>query len=183
MKAHRFAAAWPYGLLVLLACAVTHTVQAQTPTLIVVEDRGGASALPYYEALKLQPRAGLQSPSIEVPRPPAKPFSETDMLPVRSIRLSPGDVSRRTIEAPGLTPLFLVGDDERSRAWLRQRASRLQALGAMGLAVNVESAQALTALRALVPDLLLSPASGDDLAERLTLHHYPALITATSIEQ
>ncbi|MBV2205733.1 MAG: integrating conjugative element protein [Pseudomonas sp.] len=180
MKSHRL---WPYGLLILFVCAATHTVQAQTPTLIVVEDHGGVSALPYYETLKLPPRAGLQSPRIEVPRPPAKPFSESDMLPVRSMRLSPGDVSRRTIEAPGLTPLFLVGDDDRSRTWLLQRASRLQALGAMGLVVNVESAQALAELRALAPGLSLSPVSGDDLAERLALHHYPVLITATGIEQ
>ncbi|MDD2127000.1 integrating conjugative element protein [Pseudomonas monteilii] len=183
MKSHRFTAAWPYGLLALLACVTTHSAFAQPPTLIVVEDHGGASALPYYEALKLQPRAGLKSPRIEVPRPPAKPFSEADMLPVRSIRLSPGDVPRRTLEAPMLPPLFLVGDDEHSRTWLLQRASRLQALGAMGLVVNVESAQALAALRALAPGLLLSPVSGDDLAERLALHHYPVLITATGIEQ
>lgn len=183
MKPHRFAAAWPYGLLMLFACAATHTVQAQTPTLIVVEDRGGVSALPYYEALKLHPRAGLPSPHIEAPLPTAKPFSEADMLPVRSMRLSPGDVPRRTIEAPGLPPVFLVGDDEHSRTWLLQRASRLQALGAMGLMVNVESAQALAALRALAPGLSLSPVSGDDLAERLALHHYPVLITATGIEQ
>ncbi|HFJ0421595.1 TPA: integrating conjugative element protein [Pseudomonas aeruginosa] len=176
MKRHR-------SILALLACVTTHNAVAQPPTLIIVEDHGGASALPYYEALKLQPRADQQSPRLKIPRPPAKAFSEADMLPVRSMRLSPGDVSRRTIEAPGLTPLFLVGDDERSRAWLRQHASRLQALGATGLVVNVESAQALAALRALVPDLSLSPVSGDDMAERLTLHHYPALITATGIEQ
>ncbi|MBA4682164.1 MAG: integrating conjugative element protein [Pseudomonas sp.] len=171
------------SILALLVCITTHSAVAQPPTLIVVEDRGGASALPYYEALKLQPRADQPSPRIEIPHPPTKAFSEADMLPVRSTRLSPGGVSRRTIEAPGLAPLFLVGDDERSRAWLRQRASRLQALGAMGLVVNVESAQALAALRTLVPDLSLSPVSGDDLAARLALHHYPVLITATGIEQ
>ncbi|MGU1062166.1 integrating conjugative element protein [Pseudomonas aeruginosa] len=181
MKSHRLIAAWP--LLALLACVTTHNALAQPRPLIIVEDRGGTSALPYYEALKLQPRAGQQSPRIEIPRPPATAFSEADMLPVRSMRLSPGDVPRRTIEAPGLPPLFLVGDDERSRAWLRQRASRLQALGAMGLVVNVESAQALAALRALAPGLSLSPIYGDDLAERLALQHYPVLITATGIEQ
>nr|MBF3175129.1 DUF2859 domain-containing protein [Pseudomonas aeruginosa] len=29
----------------------------------------------------------------------------------------------------------------------------------------------------------LAPASGDDLAQRLGLRHYPVLITATGIEQ
>ena len=40
------------------------------------------------------------------------------MLPVRSARLTPGDELRRVIRAPSLTPLFLVGDDDRSRAWV-----------------------------------------------------------------
>ncbi|MGS8281918.1 DUF2859 domain-containing protein, partial [Pseudomonas aeruginosa] len=38
-------------------------------------------------------------------------------------------------------------------------------------------------LRALVPGVPLAHVSGDDLAERLGLRHYPALITATGIEQ
>ncbi len=156
---------------------------AQADTLTVVADHGGTSALPYYEALNLQPRAGVTSPRIEIPRPTAKPFDETDMLPVRSMRLSPGDVARRVIEAPGLPPFFLVGDDERSRTWLRRRSLRLHELHAVGLVVNVTSAEALAALRALVPGLSLSPVAGDDLAERLGLHHYPVLITATGLEQ
>lgn len=158
-------------------------VIAQADTLTVVADQGGTSALPYYEALNLQPRAGVTSPRIEIPRPPAKPFDETDMLPVRSMRLSPGDVARRVIEAPGLPPFFLVGDDERSRAWLRQRALRLLELDAVGLVVNIASAEALASLRALVPGLSLAPVAGDDLAERLGVRHYPVLITATGLEQ
>lgn len=158
-------------------------VTAQADTLIVVEDRGGASALPYYEALNLQPRADATSPRIKIPRPPANAFNESAMLPVRSMRLSPGDVARRVIEAPGLPPLFLVGDDERSRAWLRQQALRLRELDAVGLVVNVASAEALATLRALAPGLSLAPVTGDDLAERLGLRHYPVLITATGIEQ
>ena len=104
------------------------------------------------------------------------------MLPVRSARLSPGDEPRRVIRAPGLTPLFLVGDDDRSRAWLKQRRAELQALRAVGLVVNVATPEALVALRRLAPGLMLSPASGDDLAHRLGIKHYPVLITATGIE-
>jgi integrating conjugative element protein (TIGR03765 family) len=139
--------------------------------------------LPYYEALNLQPRSDMASPRFESPRPPARAFSESDMLPVRSMRLSPGEVARRVIEAPGLPPLFLVGDDERSRTWLRQRAPHLRELAAVGLVVNIASPEALATLRALVPGLPLAPVAGDDLAERLGLRHYPVLITATGIEQ
>ena len=157
-------------------------VQAQSEPLIVIEDRGGDSALPYYEALNLQPRTS-GSPRIELPKPPAQSFSEADLLPVHSSRLSPGTVPRRVIEAPGLMPFFLVGEDDLSRHWLEQRAAALQELNAVGFVVNVSSGQALAALRRLAPGLTLAPVSGDDLAERLELRHYPVLVTPTGIEQ
>jgi integrating conjugative element protein (TIGR03765 family) len=173
------------ALPVLVACLSLPwlPVLAQADALIIVEDRGGASTLPYYEALNLRPRAGVSAPLIEIPGPPVEAVDEASMLPVRSMRLSPGDVARRVIEASGLPPFFLVGDDERSRAWLQQRALRLRKLGAVGLVVNISSAESLTVLRALVPGLPLSPVAGDDLAERLDLRHYPVLITATGLEQ
>jgi integrating conjugative element protein (TIGR03765 family) len=173
------------ALPILVACLslLWLPVIAQADALIIVDDRGGTSALPYYEALNLQPRAGVSAPLIEMPRPPVEAVNEASMPPVRSMRLSPGVVARCTIEAPGLPAFFLVGDDQRSRAWLQQRAPRLRELGAVGLIVNISSAESLDALRALVPGLPLSPVTGDDLAERLGLRHYPVLITATGLEQ
>lgn len=162
------------------------STHAADQPLIVVEDRGGVSALPYYEALNLQPRdpdRASRLPRIEQPRPPTERDGEADMLPVRSTLLTPGTVERRVIEAPGLKPLFLVGDDERSRTWLRRHAGRLRELDAVGLVVNVESQAALDSLRRLGPGLILSPVAADDLARRLGIRHYPVLVTATGIEQ
>ncbi|MCW5706942.1 integrating conjugative element protein [Shinella sp.] len=157
---------------------------AQSPPLIVVEDHGSVSALPYYEALNPPPRQDQQlQPPVMPPVSPSRSWSEADMLPVKSERLSPGGVQRRAIQAPELTPLFLIGDDDRSRAWLKQRGPALRDRNAIGLVVNVETAEALADLRKLAGGLTLSPASGDDLAGRLGLSHYPVLITATGIEQ
>lgn len=122
-------------------------------------------------------------PLMEVPPPPAYRYDEAHMLPLRSTRLTPGDVERRPIRAPGLPPLFVIGDDARSRAWLQQRLPALRDLNAVGLAVQVDSPAALAALRRLAPGLTISPVSGDELAQRLGLHHYPALITSNAIEQ
>lgn len=174
---------------ILLIAAIgllsTTTVFAQTASapLIVVEDRGGSSALPYYQPLNSQPDEAAPPAPMPAPRVGDTADAEAAMLPVHSTQLSPGEVQRRVIRAPGLTALFLVGDDELSRAWLRQRQAALRELGAVGLVVNVESAAALTDLRRLAPGLTLSPASGDDLAQRLGLRHYPVLITPTGIEQ
>jgi len=166
--------------------ATAALAQTNAPTsapLIVVEDRGGVSALPYYQALNPQD-AGPTPPAAGVPAPRVNDPTDTEaaMLPVRSARLTPGDERRRVIRAPGLKPLFLVGDDDRSRAWLRQRQAVLTDLHAVGMVVNVSTPEALAALRRLAPGLMLSPVSGDDLAQRLGLQHYPVLITATGIE-
>ena len=151
--------------------------------LIVVEDRGGVSALPYYQALNPQDAGPAQPPAATpMPRVDNPTDAEAAMLPVHSARLTPGDEPRRAIRAPGLTPLFLLGDDDRSRAWLRQRRAALQELRAVGLVVNVTTPEALAALRRLAPGLMLSAVSGDDLAQRLGIRHYPVLITATGIE-
>ena len=157
---------------------------AQSSSLIVVEDHRGVSALPYYEPLSPPPRQGDNfQPPVMPSAPSDRRYTEVDMLPVRSERLSPGEVQRRVIQAPGLTPIFLIGDDDLSRAWLTERLSALRDRNAIGLVVNVETADALASLRQLAGGLMLAPVSGDDLAARLGLKHYPVLITATGIEQ
>lgn len=111
------------------------------------------------------------------------PRALTWALPVHSTRLSPGAVSARTLSLPGFTPLFLVGQDPASLEWLAQHAQSLHDMGASGLAVEVADAQALRRIQAAAPGLDIWPVSGDDIAERLELQHYPVLITPTGLEQ
>lgn len=149
---------------------------AQATSLTVVEDRGGVSALPYYQGLNPEPvPAQRQAP---LPQP-----SMAQGFPVRSQRLTPGTVQGRALNAPGLQPFFLVGDDELSRRWLASRGETLQRLGAVGLAVNVASADRLAVIRRWAGGLAVSPVVGDDVASRLGLAHYPVLITPTALEQ
>jgi integrating conjugative element protein (TIGR03765 family) len=108
---------------------------------------------------------------------------ETWILPVRSSYLSPGQITSRALNMPGLRPFFLVGEDTHSLVWLRQRATELQEMGAAGLAVEVTDAEALTRIRATAPDITILPVNGNDIAIRLQIEHYPVLITATSLEQ
>lgn len=163
-------------LFVLIIPALAHA------ELIVVEDLGGESALPYYRALNLIPN-DKRSPLEYLPPIPLKQFGEADMLPVTSSRLSPGNVEPRVLDAPGLQPLFLIGDDDLSREWLTARVEVLRELSAVGLVVNVSRHETLQALRSVASGLQLAPTSADQLAEMLDLSHYPVLITATGLEQ
>ncbi|MDR6231169.1 integrating conjugative element protein (TIGR03765 family) [Pseudomonas sp. SORGH_AS199] len=163
-------------ILSLLILTMTLPQAAQAASLTVVEDRGGVSALPYYQSLNPEPvQAQRQAP---LPQP-----AQALGFPVRSQRLTPGKVQGRALNAPGLQPFFLIGDDDLSRQWLASRGETLQRLGAGGLAVNVASAQRLAAIRSWAPGLAISPVVGDDLAARLGLNHYPVLITPTALEQ
>ncbi|MCR6624769.1 MAG: integrating conjugative element protein [Pseudoxanthomonas sp.] len=103
----------------------------------------------------------------------------------RNCRRAPSQ--RRVIRAPGLTALFLIGDDEAVACLAAAAAGGrvARAAGAVGLVVNVESMAALTAWRGCAPGAgpLAAPVAGDDLAQRLGLRHYPVLITATGVEQ
>ncbi|MAZ71222.1 integrating conjugative element protein [Porticoccus sp.] len=171
----------PLLLMVLLSSALCLANQP----LIVVEDRGGTPALPYYQALNLGHNISRSKQQTPLARQQYKsdPYSEADMLPARTPSLTPGKVTPRAIRSPGMTPFFLVGNDPLSRAWLRQQADVLRNLDAMGLVVNVDTLDELEQLRDSVPGLTLSPVSADELAGRLGLKHYPVLITATEIRQ
>ncbi|WLG48595.1 integrating conjugative element protein [Pseudomonas sp. FP1742] len=108
---------------------------------------------------------------------------EAWILPIRSSLLSPGQITSRALNMPGLRPFFLVGEDPHSLAWLRQRADKLQEMGAAGLAVEVADTEALGRIRAAAPGITILPVNGNDIATRLQIDHYPVLITATSLEQ
>ena len=84
---------------------------------------------------------------------------------------------------PGLQPFFLVGGDPLSLTWLRQRAAGLREMGAAGLAVEVADTEAFLRIRAAAPGLTILPVSGNEIAIRLQIEHYPVLITATALEQ
>jgi integrating conjugative element protein (TIGR03765 family) len=151
-------------------------VAVNASSLIVVEDRGGVSALPYYQDLAPEPT--VQSAPLE-----NIGVRGHGSFPVHSDQLVPGEAQGRVINAPGLQPLFLVGDDERSRAWLTQRREQLQQLHAVGLVVNVASAERFAEVKRWAGDLQVVPAPSNDLAQRLGIKHYPLLITATAIQQ
>ncbi|WP_026145342.1 integrating conjugative element protein [Pseudomonas asplenii] len=166
----------------LSSAAALFLCHAAMAELTVVQDLGGTSALAYYRSLNL-PLKDAPTGAISVAPRRVKPYSEADMLPVRSPSMSPGRVAPRAHSLPGLQTIFLVGDDPLSRQWLRERVEVLRDLKAMGLVINVQRPQALTELRQLGEGLQMAPVAADDLAHRLAITHYPVLVTATGLEQ
>lgn len=159
----------------LIISAVIAFSPAALAELNVIADLGGQSTQTIFEAVNRQ-----DTP----PVPAAAPEQgEAAMLPVITPELTPGNVTPRTLQLPGIGALFIIGDDSYSRQWLEQNAQQLAARNAAGLIVNVESMASLEALRDLAPGLQLAPSSGSELARRLQLTHYPVLITDSGLTQ
>lgn len=138
--------------------------------LTVVADLGGESVEGLF--------AALGSASDVIPPPPASSVPLTQaVFPVVSTRLHPGEVTAQKRNLPGMTPLFLLGDDPRSLRWLQANQQRLLSLHATGLVVSVASVARFQALQSQAGALTLLPVSGDDLAQRLHLTAYPVLLT------
>ncbi|EJN2898442.1 integrating conjugative element protein [Salmonella enterica] len=156
------------ALLFSLSCA-SHAA------LTVVADLGGESIAPLFEAIA-PPDDDNSSPAQVVPL-------ENAVFPVVSSRLHPGVVISRPLSLPGMTQLFILGDDPLSVRWLTRQLAMLKSLNATGLVVNVASADHLEKLRQHADGLTLLPASGDDLAIRLQLDTYPVLITDSGLSQ
>ena len=103
-------------------------------------------------------------------------------LPIVTPELTPGTVERRAVRLRLTRPLFIVGDDARSIAWLRQHVDALQQLGAQGLIVNVTDAAALARLSLAAPGVPMAPVQGSSLARTHGLTHYPVLLSAEGLE-
>lgn len=152
------------------------------PGLSFAEVQPGGFTHPHFEASR-PPINNKTQPARAIHADLSAFADETWILPVRSSHLSPGQITSRALNMPGLRPFFLVGEDPQSLAWLRQRATELQEMGAAGLAVEVTDTEALARIRAVAPDITILPVNGNDIATRLQIERYPVLITATSLEQ
>lgn len=104
-------------------------------------------------------------------------------LSVHTQGLSPGIVPSRTIKARLLSqPIYIIGDDDFSKAWLKKYARQLKMIHAVGFIVNVDSNEKFKALEKHF-DLTLIPINGSAIMKRFDVMHYPVLISQHRIEQ
>ena len=121
--------------------------------------------------------------AIARPAVPMQALDEARLLPVVTHNLHPGQQPRLTLNLPGMTPLFLIGDDPLSTEWLRQHRDALKTLHSTGLVVHIATLARLNVLRAIAPALTLLPVSADDMAKHLPITAYPVLITDKGLAQ
>lgn len=118
--------------------------------------------------------------------PPTESESQGELnpFPVSTPSMTPGRVHARRINRPYLNqPIFIVGADPLSITWLIENRAQLKQHHATGIAVNVSHQQALDQLVQASGGLSISPMPGLKISRQLSLQHYPALVSATRIEQ
>lgn len=102
-------------------------------------------------------------------------------FPLRSaLRRGVLSAERHVLQAMWMVhPIFLVGADAASLSWLRHNTQALQAMQAVGVVVQAETAQEFRRIQRTAPALAYAPGSGDWLdgtLQRAGAAVYPVLI-------
>lgn len=105
-------------------------------------------------------------------------------FPYKTEGLSLGKVEARSIQKRDLlSPFFIIGGDEQSRAWLRKNKDRLIRLQAIGFLVEAQNLEEFERVQEEAGDLFIGRMQSNGMVQGLGVNHYPVLVTKTSIEQ
>ncbi len=155
----------------------TVAARAEGDGLVVVHDAGGTvPAAPHLE----RPALGAETRERALERArmrlaePASSRAESSFVPVKAAPLRAGVASRTRIR--GLSrPVFAVGSDPASLAWLAWNAAWLRNSRAQGFLVSAPSAASVARARTVARHLGLSldPMPGAALADAYGARSYP----------
>lgn len=130
----------------------------------------------------------MDAPPPTPPAPPSAAAIRAAILPLIPQRLTVGEEPTRPLplvrgaRSPRtLHPLFLVGTDRASLAWLAAHAVALRKLAAVGLIVQADTDADVARARQQAPSLPMFAIPGDDLAAQLGIRHYPVVVGPDSI--
>jgi integrating conjugative element protein (TIGR03765 family) len=152
--------------------------QLAAQSLTVIYDSGNTRPIAPY--IKINGSTAKKFPSTSIPNKKNVAIH----YPVTTPSMQPGVVESRAMTISHFqTPLFILGSDDFSKKWLESRARELNALGAIGLLVEVKSQAEFSEIRGLAKGLRIVPVSGEAIAQQLDLTRYPVLISKNGIEQ
>lgn len=149
--------------------------------ITVIKDTGlTENAAPYVSNINLPDREKIikafdaQKSLLSIEKLKTK---EKDLLyPVRS-NFTVGKVIKHKIKNvyQNMPPIFIVGQDTKSKMWLKTNAKYLKRIKAVGIITNVSSAKEIKKTEQST-QLILVPASLDGLEEIINTDHYPVLV-------
>lgn len=157
-------------VLTVLLFSLAPIIAMAEPT--VLADLGG-KPLPWTQDLHAE----------SVPPIPLKRIEFTPAYPIRTVGMRPGPVHKKMLPMAAAMPVFVVGYDSQSFAWLHHNKQHLLDTGAHGFVVNVATSQQFSRLQEYAAPITLSPVNGDDFHQHLGLTHYPFLIIGNEVMQ
>jgi len=105
-------------------------------------------------------------------------------LPIETPGLSVGDVPFRMTKRQNMPqPIFLIGADSNSIAWLKRHRRVLRENRVLGWIVQADTVAEIERIKKIAGKMLFITASGQIFAERYGIKHYPVLITPDHVEQ
>jgi integrating conjugative element protein (TIGR03765 family) len=169
-----------------LALSLQLAVFAALGAPLVLYDSGATQSIEPY----LAPVHVVRGAELAQRQRSAAPRPTGDGLPVHTPELSVGPLPQAAPAAEVLErlarlpqPVFLVGADSDSLAWLAGHRAALAEHGAVGFLVEAQTQAQLEAVRAAGEGLAIVPSSASQLAQVLGLTRYPVLLSAEGIEQ
>jgi integrating conjugative element protein (TIGR03765 family) len=166
-----------YFIIIFVGILLGLSITISFATTQVIANLGRTeSTAPYLEQL-------MQTNENKKPAETPQPTTYKVNYVVHTKELTPGVVKRREVSFKNFSqPIYIVGDDELSKNWLRKYESRLNNLKATGFIVNVNSnASYLRLSKELGVNPI--PINGKEMAEHFGIKHYPVLISQHLIEQ
>lgn len=112
------------------------------------------------------------------------PKDPANWLPVTTTKLSPGIIKPREVRFDQLiSPVCIIGSDERSLAWIKKYRSVLLKNNVLCWLVSARNLDEVQQVVTALSGVSMSPANGDAIAKFFSIKHYPVLITHRFIEQ
>lgn len=105
------------------------------------------------------------------------------LYPIHST-ITPGKIETKPhMISQLIQPLFFMGCDDFSLAWVKEHSQQLKELNAVGFLVEAQSESDYQRMKELINAIPLIPISADAFSSLWHLTHYPVLITSKGIIQ
>ena len=170
----------------LMTCSMIIQAQTQPPKknyqikLNVIADRGGESTAKYINTKQVNVK-NIDYRNMEI-----KGSMLKNMLPIRTPEMSAGKMNNKHLrrDYPGMSfPVFVMGNDKLSRAWLNSNVKYLKKNKAVGLLVRVDTMKEFDDIKADADGLPIIPTYGTQMAQQLNINKYPFYVDQKGLHQ